>query len=185
MFVSNNRPSFHLWWKENLVKHQKVSKYYETDCSSRLFSGWKEISKTSIGKWNFWSKLLKLDMHQQNYQNLTKSAHRPPQILFTVVSLIIKKCLELVMLHKLAKISSPNYVYFLSYSLKCVSCFMLRYLMTSWHLNIWKVIIWISQEWKELLKWNKKKFFFFQKCSLVREGYTVKFSFKAFHEILI
>ena len=29
MFISNNRASFHLWWKENLVKHQKVSKYYE------------------------------------------------------------------------------------------------------------------------------------------------------------
>ena len=23
----------HLWWKENLVKHQKVSKYYAIDCS--------------------------------------------------------------------------------------------------------------------------------------------------------
>ena len=33
MFISNNRPSFHLWWKENLVKHRKVWKYYETDCS--------------------------------------------------------------------------------------------------------------------------------------------------------
>ena len=32
MCISNNRPSFHLWWKENLVKHRKVSKYYETDC---------------------------------------------------------------------------------------------------------------------------------------------------------
>ena len=37
MFISNNHfissnPSFHLWWMENLVKHQKVSKYYETDC---------------------------------------------------------------------------------------------------------------------------------------------------------
>ena len=32
LFISNNHPSFHLWWKENLVKHQKVSKYYETDC---------------------------------------------------------------------------------------------------------------------------------------------------------
>ena len=31
-FISNNRPSFHLWCKENLVKHQKVSKYYENDC---------------------------------------------------------------------------------------------------------------------------------------------------------
>ena len=34
MFVSNNRPSFHLWWKKNLVKHRKVSKYYEADCSN-------------------------------------------------------------------------------------------------------------------------------------------------------
>ena len=32
MFIKNNRPSFHLWWKENLVKHRKVSKYYDTDC---------------------------------------------------------------------------------------------------------------------------------------------------------
>ena len=26
------RISSHLWWKENLVKHWKVSKYYKTDC---------------------------------------------------------------------------------------------------------------------------------------------------------
>ena len=31
IFISNNRPSFHLWWKENLVRHRKVSKYYETE----------------------------------------------------------------------------------------------------------------------------------------------------------
>ena len=32
MFISNNRASFHWWWKENLVKHQRASKYYENDC---------------------------------------------------------------------------------------------------------------------------------------------------------
>ena len=32
MFISNNRTSFYLWVKENLVKHRKVSKYYEIDC---------------------------------------------------------------------------------------------------------------------------------------------------------
>ena len=32
MFISNNRAPFHLWWKENLVKQKKVSKYYENDC---------------------------------------------------------------------------------------------------------------------------------------------------------
>ena len=31
MFLSNNLPSFQLWWKQNLVKDRKVSKYYETD----------------------------------------------------------------------------------------------------------------------------------------------------------
>ena len=36
MFITNNQPLFQLWWKENLVKHQKVSKYYDHDCS--LFS---------------------------------------------------------------------------------------------------------------------------------------------------
>ena len=29
MFISDNCAFFHLWWKENLVKHHRVSKYYE------------------------------------------------------------------------------------------------------------------------------------------------------------
>ena len=33
MFITNNHNSFHLWRKENLVKHQKVLKYYGQDCS--------------------------------------------------------------------------------------------------------------------------------------------------------
>ena len=31
-FITNNRASFRLWWKENSEKHQKVSKYYDHDC---------------------------------------------------------------------------------------------------------------------------------------------------------
>ena len=34
--MSNNRPSFHSWRRENLVKHKKVSKYYENDCLQNL-----------------------------------------------------------------------------------------------------------------------------------------------------
>ena len=30
-FIANNHASFHLCEKENLVKHQKVSKYYNLD----------------------------------------------------------------------------------------------------------------------------------------------------------
>ena len=32
---------------------------------------------------------------------------------------------------------------------------MIGHLMTSLHFNIWKVKIWLSQEQKELSKWNK------------------------------
>ena len=42
MFISNNRASFHLWWKENLLKHQKVSKYYESSCNNRGISNLKK-----------------------------------------------------------------------------------------------------------------------------------------------
>ena len=30
--ITNNPASFHLWWKENLLSQQKVSKHYELDC---------------------------------------------------------------------------------------------------------------------------------------------------------
>ena len=36
--MSNNRPSFHLWRRKNLVKHEKVSKYYENDCLQNFLS---------------------------------------------------------------------------------------------------------------------------------------------------
>ena len=30
-FITNNKASLHLWWKKNLVKHKKVTKYYKND----------------------------------------------------------------------------------------------------------------------------------------------------------
>ena len=33
MFITNNHASLHLWWKEILVKYQKISKYYVHDCT--------------------------------------------------------------------------------------------------------------------------------------------------------
>ena len=32
-FITNNRVSFHLWWKKNLVKLKTFSKYYDHGCS--------------------------------------------------------------------------------------------------------------------------------------------------------
>ena len=37
MFITNKRASFHLRRKENVVKHQKVSKYYENDWLQNFF----------------------------------------------------------------------------------------------------------------------------------------------------
>ena len=47
MFITNNRASFHLRWKETLVKHQKVSKYYENDCR------FQEIAVIYFTSWAF------------------------------------------------------------------------------------------------------------------------------------
>ena len=46
--------------------------------------------------------------------------------------------------------------------------------MTSWHLNTWKVYIWLSQEGKELSKWSKKHFSLFHKYSLRHAKQTSK-----------
>ena len=53
MFLSNNGTSFHLWWKDNLVKHQKVSRCYENDCrlhkfSRRTSAAWSKKSFQSV-----------------------------------------------------------------------------------------------------------------------------------------
>ena len=37
MFITNKRASFYLQRKENVVKHQKVSKYYENDWLQNFF----------------------------------------------------------------------------------------------------------------------------------------------------
>ena len=38
MFIANNHDSFHLWWHENFVKHEHVSKYYDQDWMSKALS---------------------------------------------------------------------------------------------------------------------------------------------------
>ena len=71
-------------------------------------------------------------------------------------------------------INYANFITRLCYSVKYVSCFMPGYLMTSQHLNIWKVKIWLSQERKELSKWNKKTFFLLSQVLLFR--HTIQIS---------
>ena len=58
MFISNNRPSFHLWWKENLAKLQQVSKYYEKDCLQIFLLLFMSLLPTKFVKnSHIWSKI--------------------------------------------------------------------------------------------------------------------------------
>ena len=62
------------------------------------------------------------------------------------------------------KLTLPDCVCFLSYSLKDISCFMLRYLTTSQTLRFWNSKIWISQERiGSLMKWNQRHVFLVSK----------------------
>ena len=70
LFISDNYKSFHLWWREDLVKHQKVSKYYETDC---IFILTQYITKCLRYSW-------KRDMFIQKFRNREAKAQK--KILF-------------------------------------------------------------------------------------------------------
>ena len=50
-FISNIRPSFNVWWKKKLAKHQKVSKHYET-VSRFILIDW-FLYKCNTGIWWF------------------------------------------------------------------------------------------------------------------------------------
>ena len=61
-FISNNRTSFHSWWKKNLVKHLKVSKHYETDCRRFFSYHWSIAVFIYFAK--FYFKVLKFFLQQ-------------------------------------------------------------------------------------------------------------------------
>ena len=50
MFISNNRGSFYLWLKENFLKHQKVSEYYESGCLKNFLLHFMSLLTTPIDK---------------------------------------------------------------------------------------------------------------------------------------
>ena len=77
MLISNNRPSFHLWGKKNLVKHQKVSKYYENDCSLKVNS----VSKLDL-------------RYYQKIRFLVKVLRNSMNVYVPEVILLINNCLE-------------------------------------------------------------------------------------------
>ena len=137
---------------KELISSKNSSKSASWKTSSGPFRVSKELSTTPIGKWNnlleaiylyyiYNSKAIKISPNQ--HAGLIR-------FLLTDDSLKIKKVLELVSRPHFSNNFSIKqfilHVYFPSYSIKCVSCFMLRHFMTSWHLNIWKFKDSLSQE---------------------------------------
>ena len=80
MFISNNCPLFHLWWKENFAKHQKVSKYYETDCRSQdkgaveKYNIWHHWNSSTVEEW-YWNYTYKHIYHRQLEDSIKSAWH--------------------------------------------------------------------------------------------------------------
>ena len=51
MFIRNDLASFHLQWKENLVKHQRASNYYENDWRYFVYSTYRYSIYTYTWQW--------------------------------------------------------------------------------------------------------------------------------------
>ena len=79
MFISNNLALLHFWCKKNLVKHQKVSKYYENDCSYKSIY----VDVDCIGKISF-----------QLLTNVTKNSILDVARVLDLVFLQLSKILE-------------------------------------------------------------------------------------------
>ena len=135
------------WWSQKEKNIKKIYKNYNLKTTSRPFCICKGLGTTSIGKCNLW-----ITLHIIRYVIAKLSK-------FVQISMQASSHFFLQRIFwPTGQISLTGFVYFPSYSVKCVSCFMLRYLMTLWQLNISKINIWLSQERKELSKWNKKAF---------------------------
>ena len=73
MFISNNRTSFELRWKENLVKHQKVSKYYETRCRNKSNRIESKISEALINNEIIHEDFMTIINEEKQYRELKES----------------------------------------------------------------------------------------------------------------
>ena len=139
------------WWNLdslcNIINENTLSKNY-TKCKawkpapspflfcSKSFCAFKKLSSTFIGKWNIWNKLIILNMWYQNYLNMSKSL----RFLFTEDSFKIRKDRELVLFRSFPflVVYEPAKSHY-QFRFKCIFCFIVRHLMTSRNLKLWRL----------------------------------------------
>ena len=106
MFITNNQNSFHLWWKENFLKHQKVSKRYDQHCLKNflllfirllrvpIFKKKKFVAELCIfflktrPRWNFKSLNTKFSSQWKDLKN-SYQVKQILSLLFKLVTLIL------------------------------------------------------------------------------------------------
>ena len=69
-FITNNHASFHLWWNENLVEYQKVSKYYDQDYICAQKNVWNVYKKFKFS----WTQTWFLQSIGKEYERICESA---------------------------------------------------------------------------------------------------------------
>ena len=80
MFVTDNHDSFHFWWKENLIKHQKVSKYYDQDCRNKLPKAIEDINEERLWSNFNINKAIAIARNEILHKNPTESDEKLPLI---------------------------------------------------------------------------------------------------------
>ena len=77
IFISINQASFHLWWKENLVKHHDIPKYYENDWKLTGFTS-KDIMMIFVDLADSWSNFRLIEIVNAKNKIILGRRHSSP-----------------------------------------------------------------------------------------------------------
>ena len=77
IFISINQASFHLRWKENLVKHQDIPKYYENDWKLTGFTS-KDIMMIFVDLADSWSNFRLIEIVNAKNKIILGRRHSSP-----------------------------------------------------------------------------------------------------------
>ena len=92
--ITNNRALFLLWWNGKLVKHHKVSKYYENDCRRSNFKRFVLIyilKPTSLKSWTTVVLVFSFFCSVMFHNNISPLPRFKPACFFGTIKLSFKK----------------------------------------------------------------------------------------------
>ena len=93
MFIGNNRASFHLWWKESSVNHQKVSKYKYFFYQGFLHKHWRFTGQQRKGGDIFYSSLPLLPAHE-HWDTYLQLCMWDDYLVFLIAALVFTRLLH-------------------------------------------------------------------------------------------